>query len=55
LSNKDNLVAPVAPVAPVEKKGANGVTYLKAAPSKSDVVRLTTELMDVMNKKGDAA
>jgi hypothetical protein len=55
LSNKDNLVAPVAPVAPVEKKGANGVTYLKAAPSRPDVVRLTAELLDVMNKKGDAA
>jgi hypothetical protein len=56
LSNKDNSVAPVAPVALPEKKGANGVAYVRAAPSKPDVIRLTAELLDSIKKKtGDAA
>ena len=59
LSNKDKLVAPVAPVAPVDKKGANGVEHPHFGKiprsSKADVVRLTAELMDAMNTKGDAA
>jgi hypothetical protein len=53
LSNKDNSVSPVSPVSPSKANGVEHPNFGKPRSSKAEVVRLTAELLDTLNKKGD--